>query len=190
MQYPGFGGARALLVSSNVVLFCDRRSHMDHTNRAPARRSGARGSARDGQDGGVIIVRATKNLRQRIGPPTLVEGERSTTVLGDWYASSLPWRPQVALLVNEVTLLPVLMPLAPGRRTGWTRARSRSDSACHSRGSPGSRGRAGSGGDRHSPRLCGGARWRGRDRGQVRRRTHHGRMSVAWLDYCEHAAEA
>jgi hypothetical protein len=61
----------------------------------------------------MVIVRATKNLRQRIGVPTLVEGERSTTMLGDWYATGLPWRPQVALLVNEMTLLPVLMPLAP-----------------------------------------------------------------------------
>jgi hypothetical protein len=61
----------------------------------------------------VVIVRATKKLRQRIGAPTVMDGERSTTVLGDWYATSLPWRPQVALLVNEATLLPVLMPLVP-----------------------------------------------------------------------------
>lgn len=33
--------------------------------------------------------------------------------LGNWYATALFWRPQVALLVNERTLLPVLMPLAP-----------------------------------------------------------------------------
>ncbi|MFE3450815.1 DUF6933 domain-containing protein [Nonomuraea sp. NPDC059194] len=31
-----------------------------------------------------------------------------------WYATVLFWRPQVALFVNEPTLLPVLMPLAPG----------------------------------------------------------------------------
>jgi hypothetical protein len=61
----------------------------------------------------VVIVRATKKLRQRIGAPTLGEGERSTTLLGDWYGTTLPWRPQVALLLNEATLLPVLMPLAP-----------------------------------------------------------------------------
>ncbi len=61
----------------------------------------------------MVIVRATKKLRQRIGAPTLIDGERSSTLLGDWYATSLPWRPQVALLVNEATLLPVLMPLAP-----------------------------------------------------------------------------
>jgi hypothetical protein len=38
----------------------------------------------------------------------------STTLLGEWYATALFWRPQVALLVNEPTLLPVLIPLAPG----------------------------------------------------------------------------
>ncbi len=61
----------------------------------------------------MVIVRATKKLRQRIGAPTVMDGERSSTLVGDWYATSLPWRPQVALLVNEATLLPVLMPLAP-----------------------------------------------------------------------------
>src|SRR5690242_20408983 len=67
----------------------------------------------DPQDGRVLIVRATKKLLDRIGPPTLRDGGQSTTVLGQWYATALPWRPQVALLVNEPTLLPVLMPLAP-----------------------------------------------------------------------------
>jgi hypothetical protein len=61
----------------------------------------------------MLIVRATKKLLQRIGPPTLQEGEHSTALLGEWYATALPWRPQVALLVNESTMLPVLMPLAP-----------------------------------------------------------------------------
>jgi hypothetical protein len=61
----------------------------------------------------VLIIRATKKLLDRIGPPTLREGEQSTTMLGQWYATALPWRPQVALLVNEPTLLPVLIPLAP-----------------------------------------------------------------------------
>jgi len=60
----------------------------------------------------VLIVRATARLRQRLGPSTLRE-EQSTTLLGQWYATDLRWRPQVALLVNETTLLPVLMPLAP-----------------------------------------------------------------------------
>jgi hypothetical protein len=61
----------------------------------------------------VLIVRATQKLLQRVGPPTLQDGEQSTTLLGDWYATALFWKPQVALLVNEKTLLPALMPLAP-----------------------------------------------------------------------------
>jgi hypothetical protein len=34
-------------------------------------------------------------------------------MLGDWFATALFWKPHVALLVNERTLLPVYMPLAP-----------------------------------------------------------------------------
>ncbi len=37
-------------------------------------------------------------------------------MLGTWYATVLFWRPQVVLLVNERTLLPVLMPLAPAAK--------------------------------------------------------------------------
>ncbi|CAH0496036.1 hypothetical protein [Novosphingobium sp. CECT 9465] len=36
-----------------------------------------------------------------------------TKHLGNWFATVLFWKPQVALLVSERTLLPVLMPLAP-----------------------------------------------------------------------------
>jgi hypothetical protein len=61
----------------------------------------------------VVILRATKKLLQRIGRPTLRDGDQSTTQLGQWYATALFWKPQVALLVNEPTLLPVLVPLAP-----------------------------------------------------------------------------
>jgi hypothetical protein len=61
----------------------------------------------------VLIVRVTKKLLDRIGPPSLGEGEQSTTLLGQWYATAVFWKPQVALFVNESTLLPVLMPLAP-----------------------------------------------------------------------------
>jgi hypothetical protein len=61
----------------------------------------------------VLILRATKKLLQRIGRPTLRDGDQSTTLLGEWYATALFWKPQVVLLVNEPTLLPVLMPLAP-----------------------------------------------------------------------------
>lgn len=48
------------------------------------------------------------------GHPSSSRGGSSTGLLGDWYATYLPWRPrQVALLVNEHILLPLLMPLAP-----------------------------------------------------------------------------
>ena len=63
----------------------------------------------------MLIVRATKKLRQRLGSAmTPHDGEPSTTSLGEWYATYLPWRPQqLIMLVNQRTLLPVLMPLAP-----------------------------------------------------------------------------
>jgi hypothetical protein len=61
----------------------------------------------------MVIVRCTRKLLQRVGPPAKL-GPASTTLLGDWYGTYLPWRPrQVALFVNERTLLPVLVPLAP-----------------------------------------------------------------------------
>jgi hypothetical protein len=40
----------------------------------------------------VIIVRATKKLLDRVGPPTLRDGEESTTILGQWYAAALFWK--------------------------------------------------------------------------------------------------
>jgi hypothetical protein len=60
----------------------------------------------------VLVIHATKKLRDRLktAPPHGVEA--STTALGDWYGTVLFWRPQVALFVNETTLLPVLVPLA------------------------------------------------------------------------------
>lgn len=43
----------------------------------------------------------------------MADPRSSTTVLRDWYANVLLWRPQVALFVNGTTFVPVLMPLAP-----------------------------------------------------------------------------
>lgn len=63
----------------------------------------------------MLIVRATKKLPRLTGPPTAGEDDRGSTLLGPWYATVLFWRPRVVLLVNESTLLPVLMPLAPAR---------------------------------------------------------------------------
>jgi hypothetical protein len=61
----------------------------------------------------MLVVHGTKKLLDRLGRPTVEPTTRSTTVLGSWYATVLFWRPQIALLVNERTLLPLLMPLAP-----------------------------------------------------------------------------
>ena len=61
----------------------------------------------------VIVVHATKKLLDRIGGPCAPPGGTSTTTLGAWYATVLFWKPQVALFVNETTLLPVLVPFAP-----------------------------------------------------------------------------
>ncbi len=44
----------------------------------------------------------------------MAPSDRSTTVLGDWFATAMLWRPQVAMFVNTRTLLPVFVPLAPG----------------------------------------------------------------------------
>lgn len=60
----------------------------------------------------MVVIRGTKKFLDRVGPP-LSEPPLSTTALGDWYATVLFWRPQAALFVNERTLLPVLVPLAP-----------------------------------------------------------------------------
>ena len=62
------------------------------------------------------MVRATRKLLDRLGPSPVsatTDESAGTTLLGDWYATSLAWRPQVALMVSEATLLSVLMPLAP-----------------------------------------------------------------------------
>ena len=57
-------------------------------------------------------LHCTKKLLERIKPEVGLAAHGST-VLGDWYATALFWRAQLALLVNERTLLPVVMPLAP-----------------------------------------------------------------------------
>lgn len=66
----------------------------------------------------MFVLHGTKKFRDRV-PATgaLAPDDSSTTVLGNWYATVLFWRPQVALFVNEHTLLPVLLPLAPGAST-------------------------------------------------------------------------
>lgn len=59
-----------------------------------------------------FTIHATKKLLDRVKQP-VVDPLDAATELGNWYATALFWKPQVALLVNERTLLPVFMPLAP-----------------------------------------------------------------------------
>jgi len=60
----------------------------------------------------MYTLHCTAKLRERLKRP-LSDATPPSTALGDWYATALFWRPRLALLVNERTLLPVLMPLAP-----------------------------------------------------------------------------
>ena len=57
-------------------------------------------------------LHCTKKLLDRIKPDVQV-AVGCSTILGDWYATALFWKPQLALLVNERILLPVVIPLAP-----------------------------------------------------------------------------
>lgn len=61
----------------------------------------------------MLVIHATKKLRDRLRTAPLHGQQTSTTALGDWYATAMFWRPQLALFVNETTLLPVVVPLAP-----------------------------------------------------------------------------
>lgn len=64
---------------------------------------------------GMLIVHGTQRFRDRVPAAPAHRNDRSTTLLGSWYATLLRWRPAAALFVNETTLMPVLIPLAPGR---------------------------------------------------------------------------
>jgi hypothetical protein len=61
----------------------------------------------------MYTLHCTKKLLDRFKSAVAASSSPPTTSLGNWYATALFWKPQVALLVNERTLLPVLMPLAP-----------------------------------------------------------------------------
>lgn len=61
-------------------------------------------------------IHGTKKLLDRVKKPVGEAVETPTTALGNWYATALFWRPQAALFVNERTLLPVFVPLAPAAK--------------------------------------------------------------------------
>jgi hypothetical protein len=60
----------------------------------------------------MFTLHCTKKLLERVQPEITVPCNANKR-LGNWYATALFWKPQMALLVNERTLLPVMMPLAP-----------------------------------------------------------------------------
>lgn len=60
----------------------------------------------------MFTLHCTQKLLDRI-KPTIQAPAVATTRLGAWYATALLWKTQLALLVNERTLLPVMLPLAP-----------------------------------------------------------------------------
>ena len=60
----------------------------------------------------MVIIRGTRKFLDRVGAPR-EPNTASTTMLGDWFATVMFWRPQVGLFVNATTLLPLFMPLAP-----------------------------------------------------------------------------
>lgn len=61
----------------------------------------------------MYTIHATKKLLDRVKQPVDDPVAEPSTALGNWYATAIFWKPQVALFVNERTLLPVFVPLAP-----------------------------------------------------------------------------
>ena len=64
----------------------------------------------------MYTIHGTKKLLDRVKKPVGEAVETPSTALGNWYATALFWRPQAALFVNERTLLPVFVPLAPAAK--------------------------------------------------------------------------
>jgi hypothetical protein len=80
----------------------------------PGRNHSATGLQLHGRENGAMYtVHATKKLLDRVKWPAKLPVIEPSTELGNWYGTVLFWRPQLVLLVNERTLFPVLMPLAP-----------------------------------------------------------------------------
>jgi hypothetical protein len=63
----------------------------------------------------MFVLHATNKLLTRLGPMTGEALPESTNAMGSWYGTAVFWRRQVALFVNERTLLPVLVHLAPAK---------------------------------------------------------------------------
>ena len=64
-------------------------------------------------DGGVPIVHGARAFRDRVPGSAAAQDDKSTTVLGSCYATVAP---PGGAVVNEVTLLPAVLPWAPAER--------------------------------------------------------------------------
>ena len=62
-----------------------------------------------------MVVHGTQRFRDRVSVEATAFGDGSSSMLGPWYATVLRWRPAVALVVNQTTLLPVFLRVAPAR---------------------------------------------------------------------------
>jgi len=61
----------------------------------------------------MFYLHCSKQLLARVSSGLSEPAGTGGNILGNWYAKVIFSKPQVALFVNERTLLPVLMPLAP-----------------------------------------------------------------------------
>jgi pRiA4b ORF-3-like protein/uncharacterized protein DUF6933 len=62
----------------------------------------------------MLVLRCTARLLDKLSAARAGSPPRSTTRLGDWYATLLPWRPRnLVLLVNATTRVPVIVPARP-----------------------------------------------------------------------------
>ena len=104
-------GLLALIPPHNSPVFNAVRGGSHHF-RSEACSFGGRAGNRTLSWAVMFCLHCTKKLLERIKPDIVSPGH-SDTALGSWYATVLFWKPQIALLVSERTLLPVLMPLAP-----------------------------------------------------------------------------
>ena len=104
-------GLLALIPPHNSPVFNAVRGGSHHF-RSEACSFGGRAGHRTLSWAVMFCLHCTKKLLERIKPDIVSPGH-SDTALGSWYATVLFWKPQIALLVSERTLLPVLMPLAP-----------------------------------------------------------------------------
>lgn len=62
----------------------------------------------------MLIVHGTAAFRDRV-PHEDASDATSTTTLGSWYAHLVRWKRPLTLFVNERTLLPLVVPLAPAK---------------------------------------------------------------------------